>query len=881
MPDLHGDATVLGATPELETQDGNPSPAPGRVIGAVDIPGYEIQAELGRGGMGVVYKARQAALGRSVALKVVLAGVHASPQDLQRFQIEARAVARLQHPNIVQVFDIGSHQNLPYLSLEFCDGQSLAHRLDGTPWPASNAAQLVETLARAIHTAHEQSIVHRDLKPANVLLTSQGIPKITDFGLAKQLDAGQGQTETGTIMGTPSYMAPEQADGRKEISAAADIYALGAILYELLTGRPPFRAATPLDTVLQVINVEPVAPSRLQPSTPRDIETICLKCLAKDPRKRYATAVDLAEDLARFLDHRPILARPIGPIEVAQKWVLRRPLLSGLLSVLVLVAVVSFVLVTWKWREADWSLAQARVGLYANSLADAERVWRDTDASAAREILEHCPVDLRGWEWNYLQRLMQGERSALDLDDAAPVPDGDAAGIAFSFDGRFLWIACSNGLVRIRDLKQDRWVNSVPRQPTAVTSIALAPDATFAAWTQGNGSVSLQRVHAGTANARSGAQVLSGHTGSTLCAAVSPDSLRLATGGQDGTVRLWATPSKALERTLVGPQHFVTSVAFSADSQWLAAGSADNRVYLWTLSNLDQPPRVLHGHSSEVRSIAFHPDSQTLASASWDKSVVFWDPRAGRRIATHIGHTQGVYHVAFSPDGLLFATASGDRTAKVWDARTRELRLVIPGHSYFVTSLAFSPDSRQLVVGRNTPRLKIWSMAVTTPVRLDLPDGEREGRIAFSPDGSQLVYSGRGSFAFDVLTGVRKTAPPDRVGRSPGPSSALEPLSRELHSRVLAAHGGGAVSWVISPDRKRVASAGADRRIKIWNADTNSETLTLTGHTAPLRQVVFSRDGHWLASLDSSPVIRLWDARPLNPSPGRVVENNAPSADRP
>ena len=242
----------------------------------------------------------------------------------------------MQHPNIVQVYEVGEHEGKPFFSLEFCGGGSLEKKLNGTPLPAREAAALVETLARAMQAAHEQHVIHRDLKPANVLLAEDGTPKITDFGLAKKLDEA-GQTQSGAIMGTPSYMAPEQAGGKSgEIGPAADVYALGAILYECLTGRPPFKAATALDTILQVVSDEPVPPSQLQTKTPRDLETICLKCLHKEARKRYATARELADDLRRFLDGEPIRARPVGRVERAAKWVKRNPVVAALVALVVL-----------------------------------------------------------------------------------------------------------------------------------------------------------------------------------------------------------------------------------------------------------------------------------------------------------------------------------------------------------------------------------------------------------------------------------------------------------------------------------------------------------------------------------------------------------------
>jgi serine/threonine protein kinase/tetratricopeptide (TPR) repeat protein len=341
------------------------------------VPGYEVLGVLGRGGMGVVYKATQIELKRLVALKMIRAGAQADPEDLLRFRIEAQAVARLQHPNIVQIYEIGEHEGLPYFSLEFVDGGSLAQKLDGTPLPAHPAAQLVETLARAVHYAHQQGIVHRDLKPANILLRGKSeirnpksetisqdqnpksettirsvsvlpdssleivsdfgfrisdfIPKITDFGLAKRLDEAEThQTRTGAIMGTPCYMAPEQAAGCvTDVSPATDVYALGAILYELLTGRPPFKAESLYATLDQIRGQEPVPPRRLQPHLPRDLETICLKCLQKESPKRYPSAEALADDLRRFGHGEPIRARPIRTWERAYKWVKRRPVAAG------------------------------------------------------------------------------------------------------------------------------------------------------------------------------------------------------------------------------------------------------------------------------------------------------------------------------------------------------------------------------------------------------------------------------------------------------------------------------------------------------------------------------------------------------------------------
>ncbi len=369
------------------------------------IPGYEILDELGRGGMGVVYKARQTNLNRLVALKMILAGVHAGKSELARFHAEAAAVARLQHPNIVQIHEIGEAAGKPFFSLEYIAGGSLASKLNGTPLAPRHAAEIAQTLARAIHVAHQQGIVHRDLKPANILLAVASdtrstpelteynwpqttIPKISDFGLVKNLDDDSAQTQSGAVLGTPSYMAPEQANGEiKKIGPRTDVYSLGAILYEMLTGRPPLRGITVVETLDLVRHQEPVSPHSLVPRLPTDLETVCLKCLQKDAARRYATAQDLADDLQAFLENRPIQARPISSWERSIKWAKRRPAVAASLAVIVLVTAVGFGLVTWHWQQAvaarktaEEQRQQALQALQREEQARKERALAQIDA---------------------------------------------------------------------------------------------------------------------------------------------------------------------------------------------------------------------------------------------------------------------------------------------------------------------------------------------------------------------------------------------------------------------------------------------------------------------------------------------------------------------
>jgi formylglycine-generating enzyme required for sulfatase activity/tRNA A-37 threonylcarbamoyl transferase component Bud32 len=345
-PLSESDAKTLAPDPALAAPDATASPA-------VVVPGYEVLEELGRGGMAVVYKARDRRLGRLVALKMILAGAHASPAERARFRAEAEAIARVQHPDIVQIYEVGEHADLPFLSLEFCPGGTLEQELAGTPLAAREAAAVLERLARAVAAAHAVGVIHRDLKPANVLRAVGGTPKITDFGLAKR-EGVSGQTASGAVLGTPSYMAPEQAAGKgQQVGPAADVYALGAILYELLTGRPPFKAATPLDTLLQVVQDEPVPVRALQPKVPRDLETICLKCLQKEPRKRYRGAALLAEDLRRFLTGEPIQARPVGRLERAVKWVKRNPVVTAATLAVVLALTLGTTVTYLKYLDAE------------------------------------------------------------------------------------------------------------------------------------------------------------------------------------------------------------------------------------------------------------------------------------------------------------------------------------------------------------------------------------------------------------------------------------------------------------------------------------------------------------------------------------------------
>jgi formylglycine-generating enzyme required for sulfatase activity/predicted Ser/Thr protein kinase len=392
------------------------------------VPGYEVEAVLGRGGMGVVYKARQVGLDRLVALKMIRYAEDAGPEEQARFRAEARAIARLLHPGIVQIHEVGECQGRPYFALEYCSGGSLDKQLDGTPWEAKRAARLVEALAEAVAAAHRAGIVHRDLKPGNVLLAADGTPKVTDFGLARRVDAS-GETRTGAILGTPAYMAPEQAEGHgKQAGPAADLWALGVILYELLTGRPPFKAVTGLETLLQVASREPVSVRHLQPAVPRDLETICHHCLEKDPKRRYASAEALAEDLRRFGFGAPVAARPVGRLVRLQKWARRRPAAAALivLSVLTLAGLIAGTLMlAWRGQQLAERTEQQLDALVTLGKRDLQAGRFDAAMASSSAALALRPTDARAGELLHHAKVGQ----LLTTAKANDSPDNAAAAL--------------------------------------------------------------------------------------------------------------------------------------------------------------------------------------------------------------------------------------------------------------------------------------------------------------------------------------------------------------------------------------------------------------------------------------------------------------------
>jgi len=853
---------------------------------------YQVLEELGRGGMGVVYKAWHPGLRRHVALKVVRAGVHASADETIRFHREAELIARVSHPNLVQIYEIGQHNGLPFIVLEFLPGGSLDTRLGGLPQPARRAAELVATLGEAVQTAHQHGVIHRDLKPANVLLTDDGTPKIADFGLARRLDGPGVSRASGIVVGTPSYMAPEQVAHPNDIGPQADVYALGAILYECLTGRPPFRAESAQETFRQLLADDPVSPSKLQPKLPRDLVTVCLRCLEKDPLRRYPSAGELVADLRRFLGGQPVLARPITPLERAVKWAHRSPTVAGLIGALVVGAVCAFIAISLLWIQAEHRAKDAAVARDAESEARRRAEETSTRERQARQETERVSAALTLDQGIALCE--KGDISTGLLTLAEAVARAQQAGDAMS--------------ERIARLQLSAWQHELIRpierlrHGANITSVAYSRDGRLVATGSRDGTVHLWDAATG---ARQGQSLT--HPLPIYSLTFSPDGKSLLTGSGpegegEGEVQIWSVefphrapwvrrmPDSVLkvefaeqgDRFLaVCPREVqvwqgdsrvplreplrhdgeVKAAAFSPDGKLILTGGADSLGRLWE-ADTGKPRGELKGHTRAVTCVAFSPDGGRLAvTGSLDHNARIWNVETQEQQGSNLSHQGQVRTVVFSPRGDMIATGtrigqndlernlslSWVGEAKLWTAAGRQLGEPML-HPSTVWSVAFGRDGKLLATGCEDGQARLFATGTGALIGRPLVHTGTVRQVAFSPDSTTFVGAGDGGDSrIGAFAGLWRVPEKRSV-------DALPPLQWRTSFRKLA----------FSPDGRHLLGCYQDRsgiNGLLVDAKTGRPVLAPLEHSGTACSLAFSPDGKTLATGARDGYLRLWDRR--------------------